>query len=107
MKFFIAEMTYLAPIETIRAGYVEHRAWLQRGYDLGLFLCSGPKSDPPVGGFLVARAGSREELERMFADEPFNKAGLGAMTFTEFQPVKRASWAEEWFSGEGGASARG
>ena len=98
MKYFIVEMTYLAPIETIRQGYVEHRAWLQRGYDQDLFLCSGPKSDPPVGGYLLARANSKTELERMFADEPFNKAGLGALTFTEFQPVKRASWAESWFN---------
>ncbi len=103
MKFFIAEMTYLAPMETIRAGYAEHRAWLQKGYDLGLFLCSGPKSDPPVGGYLVARAPSRDELERMFAEEPFNKAGLGAMTFTEFQPVKRATWAEAWFKDDDGS----
>jgi len=100
VKFFIAEMTYLAPIETIREGNAEHRAWLQKGYDLGLFLCSGPKSDPPVGGYLVARAESKAELEDMFAEEPFNKAGFGAMTFTEFQPVKRASWAEAWFNGE-------
>jgi uncharacterized protein YciI len=100
MKFFIVEMTYLAPIEVIRAGYVEHRAWLQKGYDLGLFLCSGPKSDPPVGGYLVARAESRDVLEEMFAQEPFNKSGLGAMTFTEFQPVKRAPWAEAWFQTE-------
>ena len=75
MKFFIAEMTYLAPIETIREGYTAHRAWLQKGYDLGMFLCSGPKSDPPVGGYLVARAESKDELEEMFAQEPFNKAG--------------------------------
>ncbi len=100
MKYFIVEMTYRAPIETIREGYTAHRSWLQRGYDQDLFLCSGPKSDPPVGGFLVARANSRADLEHMFAEEPFNKAGLGTLTFTEFQPVKRASWAEAWFNGE-------
>ncbi len=99
MKFFIVEMTYVAPIEIIRAGYPEHRAWLQNGYDLGLFLCSGPKSNPPVGGYLVARAETKSLLENMFADEPFHKAGLGTLTFTEFQPVKRASWAETWFNG--------
>ena len=88
MKYFIVEMTYLAPIEIIREGYVAHRAWLQKGYDQNLFLCSGPKSDPPVGGYLVARARSKAELEALFAEEPFNKAGVGALTFTEFQPVK-------------------
>lgn len=100
MKYFIVEMTYRAPIETIRQGYAEHRAWLQQGYDLGLFLCSGPKADPPVGGYLLARAESKAALEAMFAEEPFAKAGLGTLTFTEFLPVKRASWAEAWFNPE-------
>jgi uncharacterized protein YciI len=98
MKFFIVEMAYRAPIETIRQGYAEHRAWLQKGYDQNMFLCSGPKTEPPVGGYLVARARSKAELEGMFAEEPFNKAGLGSLTFTEFQPVKRANWAEAWFN---------
>ncbi len=98
MKYFIVEMTYRAPIETIRGGYLAHRNWLQKGYDQNLFLCSGPKVDPAIGGYLVARANSKAELEGMFAEEPFNKAGLGTLTFTEFQPVKRASWAETWFT---------
>ena len=106
MKYFIVEMTYRAPIETIRQGYAAHRAWLQQGYDQDLFLCSGPKADPPVGGYLLARAGSKAELEAMFAEEPFNKAGLGTLTFTEFQPVKRAIWAEAWFSGEDAAARK-
>jgi uncharacterized protein YciI len=105
MKFFIVEMTYQAPIETIRQGYTEHRAWLQKGYDANLFLCSGPKCDPPVGGYLVARAPSKAALEAMFAEEPFNKAGLGTLTFTEFQPAKRATWAEAWFDAEAEAEA--
>jgi uncharacterized protein YciI len=55
MKHFIVEATYRAPLEQIREATPRHRAWLQQGYDQGLFLCSGPQ-DPPVGGFLVARA---------------------------------------------------
>ena len=55
MKHFIVEATYLAPLEKIREATPKHREFLQRGYDAGLFLCSGPQ-DPPVGGFLVARA---------------------------------------------------
>jgi hypothetical protein len=35
----------------------------------------------------------------MLADEPFHKAELGAVTFTEFEPAKRATWAEGWFAG--------
>jgi uncharacterized protein YciI len=96
MKHFVVEATYAAPIEQVREAYPRHRSWLQKGYDSGLFLCSGPK-DPPTGGYLVARAASAEALKALFEDEPFHKEKLATFTFTEFQPVKRQSWTEHWF----------
>ncbi len=102
MKHFVVEATYRAPIERVREAYSRHRAWLQKGYDVGLFLCSGPK-DPPVGGYLIARAQSAEVLTTMFAEEPLNAEGLATFTFTEFLPVKRQPWTEKWFS-EGAAT---
>jgi uncharacterized protein YciI len=104
MKHFIVEATYLAPFEKIQQVIPVHRAWLQKGYDLGLFLCSGPQH-PPVGGFLVARATSMSDLKTMFEEEPFNVARLASYTFKEFQAVKRQPWTEEWFEGEAKASA--
>ncbi|MEW6645504.1 MAG: YciI family protein [Pseudomonadota bacterium] len=98
MKHFIVEATYLVPFEQIAETIPRHRAFLQKGYDLGLFLCSGPKA-PPTGGFLVARAKSKAELEAFFENEPFQVAGLASFTFTEFQPVKRQDWTEHWFGG--------
>jgi uncharacterized protein YciI len=97
MKHFIVEATYCAPLEQVRAATPRHRAWLQHGYDRGLFLVSGPQ-DPPVGGFLVARAPSMAHLVAMFAEEPFNAEKLATFTFKEFQPVKRQPWTEEWFA---------
>ena len=96
MKHFVVEATYCAPIQEVRAAYPRHRAWLQKGYDLGLFLCSGPKN-PAVGGYLVARAESAEALQAMFREEPLNAEKLATFTFTEFQPVKRQDWAADWF----------
>jgi hypothetical protein len=69
-----------------------------------LFLCSGPK-DPPVGGYLVARAESMEVLKTMFEEEPLNAEKLATFTFTEFQPVKRQPWTEEWFSANADTTA--
>jgi uncharacterized protein YciI len=100
MKHFLVEATYAAPIEQVREATARHRAWLQKGYDDGLFLCSGPK-EPPTGGYLVARAASAEVLKSMFEEEPFTRECLATFTFTEFQPVKRQSWTEHWF-GEAG-----
>jgi uncharacterized protein YciI len=101
VKHFMVEASYSAPIDQVREAYPRHRAWLQRGYDLGLFLCSGPKV-PPTGGYLLARADSVEALKAMFKGEPFNKEGLATFTFTEFEPVKRQPWTEPWFGGEAG-----
>jgi uncharacterized protein YciI len=102
MKHFIVEATYQAPIETIREAYPRHRAWLDKGYEMGLFLCSGPQ-DPPVGGFLVARAESMAALQAMFADEPFYAENLASFTFKEFQPIKRQPWTDAWFQEGDGA----
>jgi len=97
MKHFIVEAKYLVPFEKIKETIPRHRIFLQKGYDLGMFLCSGP-IDPPTGGFLVARAKSKADLETLFEDEPFLVANLASFTFTEFQPVKRQGWAEHWFA---------
>ena len=105
MKHFVVEATYAAALERVQEATSRHRAWLQRGYDLGLFLCSGPKTNPPVGGYLVARADSIEVLKTMFAEEPFNKEGLATFTFTEFNPVKRQGWTEDWFGETSATSA--
>ncbi|OLP54388.1 hypothetical protein BJF92_19300 [Rhizobium rhizosphaerae] len=96
MKHFIVEARYLVPFEEIKATIPRHRAFLQKGYDLGLFLCSGPK-EPATGGFLLARANSQAELEAFFEDEPFHIASLASFSFIEFQPVKRQDWTGHWF----------
>ena len=98
MKHFLVEAKYLVPYEKIKEVQPRHRIFLQKGYDAGLFLCSGPQVDPPVGGFMVARAESREALESMFREEPFFAEKLASYTFTEFDPVKRQPWTEQWFN---------
>ena len=96
MKHFMVEATYVVSLDEVREAYPRHRAWLQKGYDAGLFLCSGPKI-PPTGGYLVARAESAQALQTMFEEEPLNREKLATFTFTEFQAVKRQSWIEHWF----------
>ena len=99
MKHFIVEATYVSAFEKIKEAAPRHRSFLQKGYDMGLFLCSGPQ-DPPGGGFLVARAKSMEDLRALLEEEPFQVENLATYKITEFQPVKRQPWTDEWF-GEG------
>lgn len=97
MKHFIVEISYLVPLARIQESVPAHRAYLQRGYDAGLLLCSGPKV-PATGGFLLARTASLEALQAFFAEDPFNTEQLASFVFNEFNPVRRQGWAEAWFS---------
>jgi uncharacterized protein YciI len=98
MKYFFLEGEHLVPFEQRDPAIIsEHRRFLQRGYDEGCFLLSGP-SVPPTGGVLVARAESLEQLKLFLADEPFCKANL--MRFSkiiEFLPVQHQSCLKDWF----------
>jgi uncharacterized protein YciI len=98
MKHFMLEGEYLVPFEDMAELVPEHRAFLQKGYDAGHFLCSGPQI-PARGGFLLARAESLEKLQQILADEPFTKAKkMRFSRITEFNPVLHQPVLKEWFA---------
>lgn len=101
MKHFLLEGQHLVPFAELGDRLVdEHHAFLQRGYDNGHFLFSGPQV-PAHGGFLVARARSRQELDELLAGEPFVKAGKMRFTrVTEFDPVQHQASLADWFAPE-------
>ncbi len=97
MKYFLLEGKHLAPFEEFKHMEPEHHAFLQRGYDDGYFLFSGPWV-PPHGGLLVARAESREALDLFLAEEPFVKAGkMRFVRVEEFYPAQFHPMVREWF----------
>lgn len=97
MKHFILEGEHLVPFSELAHLVDDHHRFLQKGYDEGHFLFSGPQI-PPHGGFLVARAQSREVLERLLASEPFVKAGkMRFARITEFDPAQCAPVLNSWF----------
>ena len=99
MKHFFLEGEHLVPFEQRDPALIAaHREFLQRGYDNGRFLVSGP-SIPPTGGILIARAESLDELQMVLADEPFCKANF--MRFSkiiEFNPVQHQPVLKDWFA---------
>jgi uncharacterized protein YciI len=99
MKYFFLEGEHLVPFEERDPGMIAaHRQFLQRGYEEGRFLLSGP-SVPPTGGVLIARAESREQLDQFLADEPFCKARLMRFSkIVEFNPVQHQPILAEWFA---------
>ena len=99
MKHFILEGEHLAPFATFAHLQPLHHAFLQSGYDHGHFLFSGPQI-PPHGGFLAARAESREVLDALLAEEPFVKAGkMHFKRVLQYDPVQHQSLLKPWFAG--------
>ncbi|TGK12891.1 hypothetical protein EHO60_03185 [Leptospira fletcheri] len=97
MKFFLIELRYTSSLEKIEAAVVEHRAFLQTLYDRGILLLSGPK-EPRIGGMILGKANSKEEMQNLLREDPFQKQGLAEVSFTEFHPVKYQKFLENWIS---------
>ena len=97
MKHFLLEGEYLVPFEELADLVPVHRQFLQKGYDAGFFLLSGPQI-PARGGFLVARAESLEQLQELLAEEPFTKAKkMRFRKIAEFNPVQHQPILKDWF----------
>jgi uncharacterized protein YciI len=98
MKHFLLEGEYLAPFEELAELIPKHREFLQKGYDDGHFLCSGPQV-PAHGGFLLARAESLARLQELLAEEPFTKAKkMRFSRITEVNPVQYQPILKDWFA---------
>ncbi len=98
MKHFLLEGEYLVPFEELSELVAKHREFLQKGYDAGFFLCSGPQI-PARGGFLIARAESLAKLQELLADEPFTKANkMRFSRITEFNAVQHQPILKDWFA---------
>lgn len=62
-----------------------HQEWVQRGVRDGVFLLVG-SIRPGVGGALLATRGSREDLDRRVAEDPFVIHGVVAAEVLEVEP---------------------
>lgn len=90
---FIVTLTYIRPLEELDALMSQHVGWLKKHYDSGLFIASG-RQVPRKGGVILARSGSREELDAVLEQDPFAKNGCTRTDVIEFTPSMTAPGAE-------------
>jgi uncharacterized protein YciI len=64
-----------------------HKAWLQRGFDEGVFLVAGSQSHGR-GGAIVAHNTSRAELEARVGADPFVIGDVVRAQFIEMAPSR-------------------
>jgi uncharacterized protein YciI len=66
-----------------------HRAWLAEQYTAGHFLVSGPQR-PRTGGFILAAAMDRSQLDEILSRDPFNQNDAADYEVIDFAPVMTA-----------------
>jgi uncharacterized protein YciI len=76
-RTFAVLATYVTDAVNRRAPHrAAHLEYARALVDRGVLLMAGAFADPVDGALLIYRATSREEVERIVADDPYVKAGL-------------------------------
>lgn len=88
---FLLLSRYLKPIDEIERVLPAHRAFLDRCYESGLFIVSGPQ-EPRSGGVIVAADAPRSRIEEALTQDPFVREGISEYEIIEFHATKRAGW---------------
>ncbi|MPM66940.1 hypothetical protein SDC9_113854 [bioreactor metagenome] len=90
-NMYIVELTYQRPMEAIEAQLQAHRRFLDKYYERGVLLASGPKN-PRDGGVIIAGGHvSRAELDAILAEDPFHQHALASYRVIEFNAVKMSA----------------
>ena len=87
---FVIELIYKADLADIDAQMAAHVIFLKKYYASGHFLVSGRKV-PRDGGIILAVGKSREQIEAIVAEDPFNEHGLADFRIIEFRASQRAN----------------
>lgn len=88
-NLFTIDIEYTVPLEQVEAHIEAHIDFLNKHYDAGNFIVSGPKV-PRNGGVIIAVSTSREKVKEIILEDAFHKAGIARYTITEFFPRMKA-----------------
>lgn len=101
MKYYLVEST-IKTTDTDREsrGTVEkHHEFLEKGFDEGRILFSGPKSPVGSGDIMVVRGEGLNEVREFFMHDPVITSRVAEYEYTEFRAVQYRPEVEEWLTG--------
>lgn len=100
MKFFIIEGKFNTPIlvdkVTLEKALNDHFKHLQKGFDDGRVLASGPKTETR-GGVIIMKANSLDEVENYFSIDPLKVSNIQEYSIVEFKLHECQPIVKEWF----------
>ncbi|MCB2101365.1 MAG: hypothetical protein KDE22_10875 [Rhodobacterales bacterium] len=84
---FIVLLRFAAHKDRAAAHMEGHKAWIQRGFDDGVFLMSGSLRTEGGGGVL-AHDTTLDALRRRVAEDPFVTQGVVTADIVEIDPAR-------------------
>jgi uncharacterized protein YciI len=85
-KMYALISRYKRPLSEVDKHTEAHRAWLRQNYAAGTFLISG-RQRSGTGGFILAAAMERGQLDSILADDPFRQNDLADYEIVEVGPT--------------------
>lgn len=84
---------YLKSMDLVEKHLLEHRAFLDVYYKIGIFIASGRKTSGD-GGVILAKGATKEQIEKILAEDPFSREGISKYEIAEFSPNRVAEGFE-------------
>lgn len=84
---FIANLTYIRPLDEVDAIIPAHIEFLDRHYASGDFVASGRKV-PRTGGIILIAGSDRDKVNAILDQDPFKREGVATYDVLEFVPTK-------------------
>ena len=102
MKYFVIEGSFKDPVPaddaTLQKGIEDHLKYLQKGFDNGSILFSGPKAGTGGGG-IVMKAQTQDEVEAYLAADPLKRSGIQDYRIIAFHLHRCQPALDKWFGG--------
>lgn len=92
---FILLLHYKQPLEEVMKNLDAHRIYLDKYYNQGKFVFSGPRK-PRTGGCILCRATDETEVKEIIKEDPFYFNRIADYEIIEVEITKQAPGFEKF-----------
>lgn len=84
---YLLILSYKKGLDAVEKYLDLHKVYLDKYYQLGNFIASG-RRNPRVGGVIISKANSIDEVQAIIREDPFHKFEIADYEIIEFEPSK-------------------
>ena len=92
---FILLLHYKQPLEEVMKNLDAHRIYLDKYYNQGKFIFSGPRK-PRTGGCILCHATDEAEIKEIIKEDPFYFKGIADYEILDISLTKYAAGFEKF-----------